>query len=209
MSFDEQSMPQPSEEEKRRQEAYALERMKEDGVAPTEEIYIDTWGYHDVLKFYFPNQQHIPERNRLYLEVQKMTEGVRQMYQKATNAKVTILKASSNAEMGVDPARDRYQLIKKSVVGWNMVRKDPKLGTWDPITWSNSAFDRWFDGADPGVIEKLERFIRSINPWMLDDLSEEGIIEEQERLAKLLEEVQRRKFEKESFSESGEPVAAW
>lgn len=179
-------------------EQYHLERMAEDGVKPTQEIYVDVWGYHDTLKWYFPGQAHVSEEKRLYLEVQKMTEGVRQKYQKATNAKVTILKQNSNAEMGVDPARDREQLILKSVIGWYMKRPSGN-GEFHEVKWTERAFKEWFEGANPAHVESLEKFIRDINPWMLDEMTLEAIDEEMERLGKLREDVARRQEEKESF----------
>lgn len=179
-------------------EQYQLERMAEDGVKPTQEIFIDVWGYHDTLKWYFPGQASVPEQSRLYLEVQKMTEGVRQKYQKATNAKVTILKQNSNAEMGVDPARDREQLILKSVTGWYMKRRGNDGQPYE-VKWTERAFKEWFEGANPAHIESLEKFIRDINPWMLDEMTVEAIEEEIDRLEKLKEDVARRQEEKESF----------
>ena len=182
------------------------ERMKADGVALTEEIYIDVWGYHDIQRWYFPGQERFPESQRLYLEVQTMTEGVRQRYQKATNAKVTILKKGGDAEMGVDPARDRYQLCKKSVVGWYMRRKGND-GTYYEVQYTDRGFDDWFHSANPQHIDKLEQFIRSINPFMLDEFSLDGVREEIERLQKVEEDLVRRKEEQETFPEAGSAVA--
>lgn len=181
------------------EDQYALDRMKEDGVAPKQEIYIDVWGYHDTKNWYFPGQDSIPEANRMYLVVQKMTEGLRQKYQKATNAKVTILRENSNAEMGVDPARDRRELIMKSVTNWHVLREGPG-NQWHPVGYSTRAFEEWFDGADPAHVEDLEKFIRDINPWMLDEVTVEAIDKEIERLKTQREEVERRQAEKNSFS---------
>lgn len=182
-------------------EQYALDRMAADGISPTQEIYIDVWGYHDIKRWYFPGQESVPEQNRLYLKVQKMTEGVRQKYQKATNAKVTILKQNSNAEMGVDPARDREQLILKSVTGWYM-RRPGAGGGFHEVEYTDRAFREWFDGANPAHIEDLEKFIRDINPWMLDEVTLEAIDKEIDRLQEQREEVARRQEEKVTFPTS-------
>lgn len=182
-------------------EQYALDRMAADGISPTQEIYIDVWGYHDIKRWYFPGQESVPEQNRLYLKVQRMTEGVRQKYQKATNAKVTILKQNSNAEMGVDPARDREQLILKSVTGWYM-RRPGVGGGFHEVEYTDRAFREWFDGANPAHIEDLERFIRDINPWMLDEVTLEAIDKEIDRLQEQREEVARRQEEKVTFPTS-------
>lgn len=185
------------------EERVALERMKEAG-APTEHVeFVDFFGgFDEVQRWTLPGQGKVPEHRRAYLEVLPMTEGMRQTFQKRTNSKVTILHENRNAEMGVDPARDRRELIKISVQGWgNFFRRDPS-GALNEVKYTDRAFQDFFEKANPKLVDELEKFIRSINPWMLDEMNEEAITQEIERLEKLRQDVRDREAEKNSFQET-------
>lgn len=184
------------------EEQFALQNLREQGEATEQEIIVDYWGYEQNERWYFPGQERISPQYKAYLEIRRMTEGIRQSFQKRTNSRVTILKENQNAEMAVDPARDRRELIKHSVVGWVMFRQDPG-GKPYTVEFSNATFERWLDGADPRLIDELEKFIRTINPWMLDQMSLESIDKELDRLTELREQVKAREDEAKLFPATG------
>lgn len=161
-----------------------------------QEIWVDSWGYAGTYKSYFPGQERVPEKYKQYIELQKMTEGIRQNYQKATNGKVTIQHDTQNAEMGIDPARDRKALILNSRVGWYLLRRNPKTGEPESIKYSEHEFKVWFEQADPAIIEQLEFDIRENNPWMKADMSLEAVQTEIERLQGVEEDLKRQELEK-------------
>lgn len=183
-------------------EEFALADMRAKGEATEQEIFVDYWGYEQTDRWNLPGQERVPEQYKAYFELKRMTEGVRQSFQKKTNSRVTILKENQNAEMAVDPARDRRELVKHSVVGWRMFRRGPDGKPFE-VQWNNRVFEAWLDGADPRIVDELEKFIRTINPWMLDQLSVESIDKELDRLTELREKVVEREAETKLFSDAG------
>jgi len=191
----------PNREGNTPDEQFALQNMRAQGEATEQEIIVDYWGYEHNERWYLPGQERIAPQYKMYLEVRRMTEGVRQSFQKKTNSRVTILKENQNAEMAVDPARDRRELIKHSVVGWLMFRKDP-AGKPYTIEFNNRVFEDWLDQADPRIVDELEKFIRTVNPWMLDQMSLESIDKEIDRLTELRVQVKQREDEKALFPDA-------
>jgi len=183
-------------------EEYALSEMRAKGESTEQELIVDYFGYESTERWFFPGQERISPQYKASLEIRRMTEGIRQSFQKKTNSRVTILKENQNAEMAVDPARDRRELIKHSVVGWTMFRLDP-AGKPYAVEYNNRVFEAWLDGADPRIVDELEKFIRTVNPWMLDQMSLESIDKELERLGELREQVKQREDEKVLFPETG------
>lgn len=177
----------------------AEENMRAAGVATEEPVFASFWGYAETFKVVLPGQDKIPAKWKQYIVCEKMNEGKRSLYQKKTNSKVTILKANQNAEMGVDPARDRRALIEGSVKDWYMLRADPSGKPFE-VPYTDRAFKDWYDQANPVDIEKLEREIRDHNPWMLAEMTIEAIDEELERLQAVREDVEKKELERATFS---------
>ena len=185
--------------EQERIDAATKANMEAQGIPTEEVVFASFWGYAEDFNVILPGQEKIPAKYKQYIICEKMNEGKRSLYQKKTNSKVTILKQNQNAEMGVDPARDRRALIEGSVKGWYMLRADPSGKPYE-VGYSDRAFKEWYDQANPVDIEKLEREIRDHNPWMLAEMTVDAIDEEMERLQAVRDDVERKELERSTFS---------
>lgn len=180
--------------------------MTQDTITPEpitgEEVaaYEDYWGVDETFKYELPD-------GKQYFEIKPMDEGGKTRFQKKTNKGIRMNQRSQEATVDVDPADERHTLIKESVVDWKIMQRDPK----DPSGWSEypcppderrrkSSLEDLLEKFNPKVVQDLEFFIRTKNPWMQADMSVEEIDEELERLQAL------RKQAKEQ--QEGEGVSA-
>jgi hypothetical protein len=148
------------------------------GVQLEEEVYEDYFGFDERHVFFFPD-------GKQYIEYQAMNEGARAKFQKSTNKDVVVERASGNARMKVDPASERQELLKVSVTGWHLMRRND-AGKFQPVPFSKgspgSTFEQWLAVANPKIVEQLEIAVRKANPWLLADQSSEEIRREIETL---------------------------
>ena len=152
---------------------------------------VDYWGFEERKRFFLPD-------NIQYIEYKIMTEGDKARYQRATNRDLTISRNTGDAKLKADPAADRQELLKVTVTGWKMYRKGPEgfaevpfsIGT--PGKQDNSMFGQWLNGANPRIVEDLEREIRKANPWLLGDMSPEDIRREIANLEEMLKVAEER-----------------
>lgn len=152
--------------------------------------YEDYWGTDETFKF-------VLKDGHQYFEIAPMNEGAKAKFQRKTNRGITMNQKSQDAKLDVDPAGDRWQLIKDSVVSWRIMQRDPS----DPSGWSAypcpteerrriNALEQLLEKFNPKVVQDLEFFIRTKNPWMQADMDIEEIDEEIARLYELRKQVQ-------------------
>lgn len=136
--------------------------------------YEDYFGFDERELFYFPD-------GKQFLQFQRLTEGQRAKYLKATRQDVTISTRSGDARVPFDQSNDRKQLIVHSVTGWNVVRRNGK-GQWNPVPFSSGSpgaeLEKWIDSANPAIIAQVEKAIRKANPWLMADMTVEQIDKE-------------------------------
>lgn len=149
----------------------------------------DYWGVDETFRYELPD-------GKQYFEIRPMNEGAKTRFQKMTNKGIRMNQRSQEAVIDVDPADERHTLIKESVVAWVIFHKDPK----DPRGFSEylcpneerqrkRALDDLLDKFNPKVIQDLEFFIRTKNPWMQADMNLEEIDKELDRLTELRKQV--------------------
>lgn len=154
--------------------------------APQPEVefsFEDYWGVQETFFFKLPD-------GKQYFEIKPMDEGGKTRFQKKTNKGIRVNQKSQDAHLDVDPADERHQLIIESVVSWSLFQKDPK----DPRGFSELPCptddsrrksvirDLILEKFNPKVIQDLEFFVRTSNPWMQADMDLEAIDEELDRL---------------------------
>jgi len=165
------------------------------GVQTVTKVRRSYWGTEDVTyKWYFPDQEDIPEGERQFILYKKMNEGERSKYQKEVSDPVLVHRGSGDARMKVDPARDRAALIRNAVCGWNLWRGN------SPTNYNDTQFDLWYKNADPEWIDELDKRIRKVNKWIRNEMSLKDAREERDRLIDLVKELEDAEEEKANSS---------
>jgi hypothetical protein len=131
----------------------------------------DYFGFLETGEFVFPDGVS-------RLDLLAMNEGKKKEYQKKTQSDVTLVRGG-DAKLKIDAATARHELIKGSVIGWNLVRQGAK------VTFSDRNLAAWLEQANPKIVEDVEKEIRKLNPWLLDELTVEQIDKEIENLQEL------------------------
>lgn len=166
------------------------------GVDLEEEVYEDYFGFDETLTFTFPD-------GKQYIKFKPMTEGKKSQFQKSTNRDVIVQRSTGDAKMKVDPASERQELLKASVVDWFLVKRNLTTGKFEPVPFSigtrNSAFEIWLEGANPKLVEDLERAIRKANPWLLAEQTVEEIDKELDSLQEARAEAVKRERANSTF----------
>lgn len=146
---------------------------------PTDQAQDDYFGFERTEVTYLPDGVS-------YVTHKALNEGQRRKYLNSTNRSVEVERASGNASINTAPGDERYELLKSAVTGWNLKRGDV------PVPFNAKSLDEFLTKADPRVIDDIERDVRLMNPWLLQDMEPEDIDKEIESLekmkAKILEE---------------------
>ena len=135
------------------------------------------WGTEETFRFSLPD-------GKQYFEVKPLDEGGKAQFQKKTNKGIRVNQRTQDATLDMDPADERWTLIKTSVVDWNIVQKE-KDGTFSPYPFSKGNIEKLLEKFNPKMVQDLEFFIRTKNPWMQADMKVEEIDKEIERLEEL------------------------
>jgi hypothetical protein len=153
--------------------------------------YESYWGVDITERFYLKD-------GKQYFEVKPMDEGAKSRFQRKTNRGMRFQQRTQEAMLDVDPAGDRHQLIKDSVVGWFLMEPVPgQPGEFAEFIYPGTqnsgrlaqAFDKIFEKFNPKVIQDLEFFIRLQNPWMQAEMDVDEIDEEIRRLETMRKQV--------------------
>jgi hypothetical protein len=90
--------------------------------------------------------------------------------------------------MTIAQGTERHELIKASVVGWNLTRNGqplPQPDPDDPRAKGSVQLNDFLQLADPVIVEGLEKAIRKANPWLLQDMKVEDIDKQIEDLQEM------------------------
>ena len=160
--------------------------------APTPQFY---WGTDETERFTLPDGLQ-------YFEFKPMNEGAKAKFQKMTNKGLRLNQQTQDATIDVDPANERWTLIKESIVAWNLYQPDPNSPqgySVYPAAAPDDArrkrqIEEILSNFDAKIIQDLEFKIRMANPWMQSEMTIEGIDEEIDRLQKM----RKQKLEEEA-----------
>jgi hypothetical protein len=150
----------------------------------TEQQYVDYWGTDEEIKHFLPD-------GKQYFVLKIMNEGAKSQFQKMTNQDL-IVGRDNTATVKMNPAKERHELIKASVTGWNLMQKDKKDGNFYPAPFSIRSLDAWLEVAPPKIVEDLEYAIRMANPWMQSEMTVEEVDKEIDRLTELRASLRER-----------------
>lgn len=153
--------------------------MRADGIVTEEPVIIDYFAQDAPSKVMLPDGVQ-------YVLVRKFNEGERRKYMNATNRDVRIQKVTGDALMNMKPGDERKAKLETAITGWHLYRSGQEL----PYNDRNKR--EMLDLFPPAVIDKIDKEISLLNPWMLNEMSSEDIEKEiadlQELLAKKKEE---------------------
>lgn len=149
---------------------------------PQGRVQANYWGVDETKNVFFPD-------GVTFVTIKTLAEGDRRKYLNATSKDMKLDRQSGEASIKMGLGDERYELLKASIVGWNLVR--PK-GTGDhemqPVTFSKgtpgSELEKWLDVAPPSITETIEKEIRLLNSWLQADLTVEDI---DKQIAELME----------------------
>lgn len=130
-----------------------------------------------------------------YVELAALNEGSKRSYQRRTQTDLVLERGSGNARMKIDQGRAREELLKEAIKGWNFIRGDR-----GPVAFNDRNLADFLRLANPSVVEDIEKRVREMNPWLLDDLTVEAIDQQIEELQERRKEVAERNEEKAGSS---------
>lgn len=160
----------------------ALAARAESEAAVANEAYqADYFAFDALERFYFPD-------GISYVELKKLNEGDRRKYQNNSNSEIRLGRGNRDASMKMNPGDDRWNLLKQSIKGWNLLRNGV------PIGFNTAQLEKFLDVADPALVDRIEKAVRKLNPWLLSEMTVEQIDEE----IRSLEEMRAVKVEEEA-----------
>lgn len=152
-----------------------------------QQVYDDYFGFASSEKWYLPD-------GKQYFEFEVMNEGKKSKFQKKTQRDVVLERQSGNARMKMDAAQERHELIKESVIGWNLYRGG------QAVPFTDRALNDWLSLTNPKLVEGLEKAIRKANPWLLAEMTVEDIDKEIENLQEMRKVAEERELGEGSSS---------
>lgn len=157
----------------------------------TGEYYEDYWGVQETHRYELKD-------GKQYFEIVPMDEGAKTRFQKLTNKGIRMNQRTQDATIDVDPSDERHTLIMESVVGWNLMQKAAD-SSWSPLPCPEDEQRRKrviretiLTKMNPKVIQDLEFFIRTKNPWMQADQELDDLYEERDRIELLIKQAKER-----------------
>jgi len=162
--------------------------MKEAGVPLEEHIVVDYFACDRRERTMLPD-------GRQWVEHKELTEGEKRKYQNSVNRDITIQRATGDARMKMAPGDERHALLKQAIVAWQVFRGGVEV----PFTAKN--LEEFLEKAPPKVIDIIEKDVRKLNPWLLQEMSVEDIDREIAQLQEL-RETKAREEEGKAFSNS-------
>jgi hypothetical protein len=155
------------------------------------EYYEDYWGVQETFRFELKD-------GKQYFEIVPMDEGAKTRFQKLTNKGIRMNQRTQDATIDVDPSDERHTLITESVVAWNIMQKGAD-GQWSPLPCPEDdqrrkrvIRDTILAKFNPKVIQDLEFFIRTKNPWMQADQELSDLLEQRDQLDELIKQAKER-----------------
>lgn len=160
--------------------------MKAQGIATTEPIAMDYFGFSEVHQVTLPDGVS-------YVQYKVLNEGDRRKYLNGTNRDVKFQKSSGDAIMRMAPGDEKFALLKVAVIGWNLQREGKA------VAFSQAELEKFLDKTNPRIIDLIHKEVVKKNPWLMAEMSSDDIrkeiatLEEQLRV-KLDEEAGKASF---------------
>lgn len=113
-----------------------------------------------------------------WIEVKRMNEGERRKYLSDIQRPMKVSR-EGEAEINFNPGGDREALLKATIVDWDI------SANGEDFPYSDAGLRLFLNNADVEIVDKVEEVARTINPWLLDEVTVEQLDEQIEELEKL------------------------
>ena len=153
--------------------AAAENAMRERGEATHERVQDDYFAFEETHTVMLPDGVS-------WVQHRTLSEGQRRQYLNGINRDVVIQRSTGDARMKMAPGDERYSLLKVALTGWNLQSKG------QPILFSAHNLDAFLQKAPPKVIDVIDKEVRKVNAWLLDDMSLDDLIKERENLDEMI-----------------------
>lgn len=118
------------------------------------------------------NERHMLPDGRSWVDLAVLNEGQRRRYQNGTSRELKLKRNSGDAMLKMATGDDKYELLKVAIVGWNLQRNG------SPVAFNPQTLEQFLSGANPKIIDDIEKRVRKMNPWLLSEMTVEQIDEE-------------------------------
>jgi hypothetical protein len=134
-----------------------------------------------------------------YVDVQELDEGGRRKYLNKSNRDIRLERSSGDAHLRMATGDERAILLDLAIFDWNLRTKDPKTGQFISPPCNNLFKSRFLEKASPMVLDKIEKVVRDINPWLMPaEMTVEAIDEQIEELQREREKLVEREEGKDT-----------
>lgn len=151
-------------------------------------VQADYFSFGEVFKCFFAEKYG---DTTSYVEHKSLNEGSRRKYLNQVNREVTLMRGSGDAKMKLASGDEKHLLLEEAIVGWNLKRRD-RNGELQEVRFDRNGLQQFLAAADPKIIDVIEKDVRKHNPWLLAEVTEEGILEQIKDLEETLEEIRER-----------------
>lgn len=159
--------------------AQVEETMRQQGVDPHIRVQDDYFGFDEHHRVMLPD-------GTSWVEFKVMTEGDRRKYLNGQDRGIRVSRASGDAHINAKPGDERYFLLKNTIVGWNLVRNG------EPVPFSQPNLEKFLEGANPRVVNEIEKEVRKAHPWLLGEMTSEDIKKQIDDLKEMLKVAEER-----------------
>jgi len=118
-----------------------------------------------------------------FIEHKTLTEGQRRQYLNSINRDVVIRKATGDASLKMAPGDERWALLKVAITGWNLQKGGKPLPFSKGSPGSN--LEQFLEAAPPKIVDLIDKEVRKVNAWLIEDMSVEDIDKEIQTLTEL------------------------
>lgn len=154
--------------------------------------YQDYFGFSEELRYVLPDGLQ-------WISFARMNEGQRAKYEARTSRDIKFNRRTDDAAIRINASEDRHAVIRESVTGWHMMRRNRSNQRLEPVAFDSNGniteggpFMQWLRQADPVIVNDLYLAIQRANPWMNSEMTVEMIDEEIARLEKVRKDTAER-----------------
>lgn len=149
-------------------------------------------------RWYFPD-------GKQWIEYKKLSEGDRARFLKDNRNDVHLNRKTDEARVSFDQSGERKSLLLNSITNWHLVAFNRGRNTWEPVPFPSNRtpggeLAKWIDRQDPALLGSLEKEIRKVNPWLLNEMTVEAIDKEIADLQELRVAAEKREAEEKNSS---------
>lgn len=163
------------------------------GVSTSTPVQQDYFGFGESHKVMLPD-------GASYIEHQSLNEGGRRRYLNSVNREIRVQRQSGDMLMKMATGDELHVLLEEAITGWNLTRNGA------PVTFSKgskgSTLNLFLESASPQIVDLIVKDVRKHNPWLLADVTVEGIDEQIEEL----QEMRRKLLGEQEGNDTSSPA---